>query len=206
MRDSAGGGHEAGAWYLVESRDASEDDVGVLHLDDALAQPQQVRADPDGTAGHLGTHTRTPVWGGYWGGRAAAEASGTGVRCSAGVCTARLRQVLCCILLFSQGDLKARRRGEERSRGRAHGCTMLMVTISSYAREDSPATVPAALRFSTPSPSSFPMMSRRTYLWAKQSHGGVGRTGGSTRLPDASGRMGELCPGRDVSGASGGSV
>lgn len=61
MRDSAGGGRAAGAQYLIESRDASEDDVGVLHLDDALAQPHQVCADPDGTTGHLGTHTGT--WG-----------------------------------------------------------------------------------------------------------------------------------------------
>lgn len=49
--------------------------------------------------------------------------------------------------------------------------------------------VPAALRFSTPNPLSFPMMSRRTYLQGKQSHGGVGRTGGSTRLRDVSSRM-----------------
>lgn len=33
--------------------------MGILHLDDALAQPYQVRTDPDGTTGHLGKHTRT---------------------------------------------------------------------------------------------------------------------------------------------------
>lgn len=49
--------------------------------------------------------------------------------------------------------------------------------------------VPAALRFSTPNPLSFPMMSRRTYLEGKQSRSGVGRTGGSARLLDVSGRM-----------------
>lgn len=49
--------------------------------------------------------------------------------------------------------------------------------------------VPAALRFSTPNPLSFPMMSRRTYLQERQSHGGAGRTGGSTHLCDVSGRM-----------------
>lgn len=59
VRDSARGGHTAGAWYLIESCNASEDDVGILHLDDALAQPYQVRTDPDGTTGHLGKHTRT---------------------------------------------------------------------------------------------------------------------------------------------------
>lgn len=42
--------------------------------------------------------------------------------------------------------------------------TMLMVTISSYACDDSPAIVPDPLRFSTPSPSSFPMTSVMTYL------------------------------------------
>lgn len=49
--------------------------------------------------------------------------------------------------------------------------------------------VPAALRFSTPNPLSFPMISRRTYLQGKQSHGGVGRTGRSTHLHDISGRI-----------------
>lgn len=34
--------------------------MGVLHLDDALAQPHQVGTDPDGTTGHLGTHKGTP--------------------------------------------------------------------------------------------------------------------------------------------------
>lgn len=49
--------------------------------------------------------------------------------------------------------------------------------------------VPAALRFSTPNPLSLPMMSRRTYLQGKQSHSGMGRTGGSTHSHDVSGRM-----------------
>lgn len=33
--------------------------MGVLHLDDALAQPHQVGTDPDGTTGDLGTHRGT---------------------------------------------------------------------------------------------------------------------------------------------------
>lgn len=52
------GGQAVGLWYLIESCDAGEDDVGVLYLDDTLAQPHQVRADPNGTTGHLGTHTQ----------------------------------------------------------------------------------------------------------------------------------------------------
>ena len=58
--------------------------------------------------------------------------------------------------------------------------------------------VPAALRFSTPNPLSFPMMSLRTYLQGKQSHGGVGRTEGSTHFHDVFGRM----LSQDMGGAS----
>lgn len=39
-----------------------------------------------------------------------------------------------------------------------------MVTISSYASEDSPAIMPEPFRFSTPRPLSFPMISVMTYL------------------------------------------
>lgn len=42
--------------------------------------------------------------------------------------------------------------------------TRFMVMISSYASEDSPAIIPEPLRFSTPKPSSFPMMSVILYL------------------------------------------
>lgn len=49
----------AAAQYLIESCDPSQDDVGVLHLDDTLPQPHQVRTDPNGTTSHLGTHTST---------------------------------------------------------------------------------------------------------------------------------------------------
>jgi len=62
-REGAKGQHRvrirAVAQYLIESCDPSEDDVGVLHLDDTLAQPHQVRTDPNGTTRHLGAHTRT---------------------------------------------------------------------------------------------------------------------------------------------------
>lgn len=52
--------------------------------------------------------------------------------------------------------------------------------------------VPAALRFSTPKPLSFPMMSSRTYLQGKWSCGV-----GTTHLHDVPGRMlrWELHPG-----------
>lgn len=49
----------AAAQYLIESCDPSQDDVGVLHLDDTLPQPHQVCTDPNGTTSHLGTHTST---------------------------------------------------------------------------------------------------------------------------------------------------
>lgn len=65
--------------------------MGVLHLDDALAQPHQVRADPDGTTRHLGTDTRTQSYGGDQ---------------AAGVCTGGMHQVACYTLLSPPGDVK----------------------------------------------------------------------------------------------------
>lgn len=49
-------------------------------------------------------------------------------------------------------------------RNQVHILTILIVIISLYAWEDSPAMVPEPLRFSTPRPSSFPMMSVMMYL------------------------------------------
>lgn len=57
--------------------------------------------------------------------------------------------------------------------------------------------VPAARRFSTPNPLSFPMMSRRTYLGERQSWDGMGRTGGSVPLRGGTSRK----PGQDVEAA-----
>lgn len=45
------------------------------------------------------------------------------------------------------------------TRSQGEALTMLIVTISSYAWDDSPAIMPEPRRFSTPSPSSFPKMS-----------------------------------------------
>lgn len=39
--------------YLIQSTGPSEDDVRIVHLDDSLAQPHQVSANSNGTAGHL---------------------------------------------------------------------------------------------------------------------------------------------------------
>lgn len=76
--------------------------MGVLHLDDALAQPHQVRADPDGTTRHLGTDTRghTELWGES--GCSSAAVS------SAGVCTGGMHQVACYTLLSPPGDVKTK--------------------------------------------------------------------------------------------------
>lgn len=49
-------------------------------------------------------------------------------------------------------------------RNEQEALTILIVTISSYAWDDSPAIIPEPRRFSTPSPSSFPMMSVMMYL------------------------------------------
>lgn len=71
--------------------------MGVLHLDDALAQPHQVRADPDGTTRHLGTDTRTH---GVTGGIRLQQ-------CCCQLCRA-LHQVICYTLLSPPGDVKTK--------------------------------------------------------------------------------------------------
>ena len=61
--------------------------------------------------------------------------------------------------------------------------TMLMVITSLYAWDVSPAIIPEQRRFSTPSPSSFPMMSVMMYLRrACQSPGARTSGGGLTLL------------------------
>jgi len=43
----------ASVCYLVECAGASQDDVGVLNLDDPLSQTHKVRSDTDGSTCHL---------------------------------------------------------------------------------------------------------------------------------------------------------
>ncbi len=44
--------------HLVERDGAGQDHVRVLHLHDALPEPNQIRADPDRAARHLATETK----------------------------------------------------------------------------------------------------------------------------------------------------
>lgn len=133
MRDSGRGGHTARARHLIESSNTSEDDVGVLHLDDSLAQPHQVCTDPDGATGHLDTHTRTREVTVSHGERAAAQPGSTGRRM---LCRGLHSQVMPAHLLHPiiplRVTLKAsRRQGRSGARKGPRGHTMLMVTISS---------------------------------------------------------------------------
>lgn len=77
--------------------------MGILHLDDALAQPHQVGTDPDGTTGHL---AHTQGHGGSLGLQHRPRAPGEG--CSDGL------SLLLAAHYLSQGDLKSQQeRGEE---------------------------------------------------------------------------------------------
>ena len=62
MRYSQERGSDAGS-YLVESSSTSENDVGVLHLNGSLTQPDQVGSDADGSACHLEREEHTACLG-----------------------------------------------------------------------------------------------------------------------------------------------